>query len=1082
MSLVFFASFGFAQTSKGSIGGTITDVTDAVITGATVTAKNLDTGEVRTTTTGSNGQFRIDSVELGSYAITINQKGFKPLTYDKVTVSGSVVTSVNAKLTVGGSDQNIVVEASNAAVQTENGENSAVISTKEVAEIPFNSLNPYELATTLPGVSIVTTGSNFTNGVTYSSDGSRPRSNNFMIEGQDNNDAGIHGQGLQPENLGSIQEVSVLLNSTSAEYGHGGGAVANVIYKGGTNKFHGALWDRLSNSSLDATDHNNVYLGNPKSKYRENIFGFNLGGPVVKDKLFFFTSYQWDNYNSSANGDPLILPSTAGYAVLQPYAATNPRVAAMLAAYGTMRGDPTKPGSPVPIQLGIDPTTLANRGTVEVGLVQRLGVPLDTKAPEFDAKGDWNITKNDTLNLRLIRSTYSAPYDFFNNAGQLPGFDSNQSGVSYNAGITWTHVFSPKLLNEARVSYGRIGFWFLLRPDDVPAAHGLEYSVSGLQGWGGSTSFPQGRFHNTYQLQDSVSWTKNKHFIKIGADIADIRVTDTIPYNLNGTISYGRGGNYSALGNFLDDYSGLSAGVAQTFGSNIVHASLPTQSYFAQDSWKVLPNLTVDLGLRYEYNGTPANQMKYPAIDLNNISCYTCVVKQKGDFQDWGPRFSFAYTPQMGHGLLGDGKTVIRGGFGIFYDSVFTNILDNTQSTSPNSVASSLTTGTANTRHVANWSTYFAALPTTPNGNATQDTQSAHLLNPETLQWNMNIQRELPGKYTLEVGYVGTRGEHLFANTFLNPFLGDGVTRLNPARGTIVLRNNSGDSIYHGGHIQLDRKYSNGFQIRGSYTYSKMIDDSAEVFTSGTSNNGAPGNWSGYSVVQYPAPRGTYDRSVSGFDHRHRFTFAYIYDIPKLKNSNAFTQGAGYLVNGWQVSGTTSFQSGTPYNVENGYDSNGDGVSNDRPSVSNPKAPMQTYAFASEQWDGTVGGYCDGPTSMNDPNGNCHPTTPGAVRWVIPASGQGTLGRNALVGPWYSAWAFSLARNIKIHESQSFQIRADMFNPFNQGHKDGDGYWPSYTLLSGITATAPSTSNTFGDFAPAVHGARQIRMMLKYSF
>ena len=871
VALVLFASFGYAQTSKGSIGGTITDKTDAVVAGATVTAKNLDTGEVRTATTGGNGQYRIDSVELGNYAITISQTGFKPLTYDKVIVSGSVITSVNAKLTVGANNQTILVEATNASVQTETGEISQVISAKEVADIPFDSLNPYSLATTLPGVSTVTSGSNFTNGTAYSSDGSRPRANNFLIEGQDNNDAGIHGQGLQPENLGSIQEVSVLLNSTSAEYGHGGGAIANVIYKSGTNRFHGALWDRLSNSSLDANDHNNVYYGDPKAKYRENIFGFNFGGPIKKDKLFFFTSYQWDDYNSSANGTPLILPSAAGYAVLQPYAATNPRIAAMLAAYGSLRGDPTK-GAPItPIQLGLDAGGV-DRGSVQVGYFQRLGVPLDTKSPEFDAKGDWNITKNDTLNLRLIRSSYTTPYDFGNNGAQLPGFDTEQSGTSYNAGITWTHVFSPKLINEARISYGRIGFWFLDRPDDNPAIHELGYSISGLQGWGSNTTFPQGRFHNTYQAQDSLSWTKNKHFFKFGVDFADIRVVDTIPYNLYGTISYNRGGNYSALANFLDDYSGLGSSVAQTFGSNLVHASLPTQNYFAQDSWKVLPNLTLDFGVRYEYNGTPANQMKYPTIDVNNIACYTCVVKQKADLQDWAPRFSFAYTPQMGKGLLGDGKTVVRGGFGIFYDGVFTNIFDNTQATSPNSVASALNTGTANTRHVAAWSTYFASLPTTPNGNATEDTQSTHLLNPETLQWNLNIQRELPGKYTLELGYVGTRGEHLYANTQLNPYLGDGVTRLNPARGTIVIRDNSGDSIYHGGHIQLDRKYSNGFQFRGSYTYSKMIDDAAEVFTAG--------NWSSYSVVQYPTPRGTYDRSVSGFDHRHRFTFAYIYDIP----------------------------------------------------------------------------------------------------------------------------------------------------------------------------------------------------------
>ncbi len=265
--LAFSASFGFAQTSNGSIGGTITDSRDAVVAGATITAKNEHTGEVRRTATGAFGQYRIDAVEPGTYAVTITQKDFAPLTLEKIAVSGSVVTSVNAKLTVRGSTQSIVVEASNAAVQTENGELSQSISTFEVQDIPYDSLNPYALATTLPGVSTVTSGLyKFTNGVAFSSNGERPRGNNFLIEGQDNNDASIHGQGLQPDNFEAVQEVTLLLNSTSAEYGHGGGAIANLIYKSGTNGFHGAAWDRLSNSSLDANDHANVIAGYPQEQ------------------------------------------------------------------------------------------------------------------------------------------------------------------------------------------------------------------------------------------------------------------------------------------------------------------------------------------------------------------------------------------------------------------------------------------------------------------------------------------------------------------------------------------------------------------------------------------------------------------------------------------------------------------------------------------------------------------------------------------------------------------------------------------------------------------------------------------------
>ncbi len=1080
--LALFTGSGLAQTSKGSIGGTVTDASDAVILGATVTAKNNDTGEIRSTTTGASGQYRIDAVELGSYAVTFTETGFAPLTVDRITVQGSVVTSVNAKLKVSGSGQTIQVESTNAAVQTETGEISQTIGVAEVQDIPYDSLDPYVLATTLPGVSTVTSGlynfTNDTNGTAFSSNGERARGNNFLIEGQDNNDANLHGQGLQPENFQAIQEVTVLLNSTSAEYGHGGGAISNLIYKSGTNSLHGSAWDRLSNSSLDANDHANVLAGIPKPKYRENIFGFTLGGPLKKDKLFFFTSYQWDNYRSSADGGDLMLPTAAGYSVLQQYAASNPRIAAMLAAYGNLRGNPNR--SPAFIPLGLDSNGM-DRGSVAMGLVNRIGVPLDYDSPEFDAKGDYLITPNDTLNLRYIRTSFNTPYDFFNFPNNLPGFDSEQSGVWQNAGVTYTRIFTPALLNEARVSYGRMGLSFLPRPDNVPAASMETISIAEMQGWGANIEIPQGRLHNTFQVQDTVSWTKGKHFLKIGVDLADIRVRDAIPYNFHGAISYAAGGGYHALGNYLDDYSGGTASVSQTFGSPVVHASLPSQNYFFQDSWKARPNLSVNFGLRYEYNGSPANQLRYPTINYNNLACYNCVVKERGDKQDWGPRFSFAYVPGFWKELLGDGKTVVRGGFGIFYDGFFTNILDNSQATSPNSVASAITNRAGPTRGVANWSSRLSQLSTTPNPGATEESMAAHLLSPEILQWNFNIQRELPGKFTLQIAYVGTRGEHLFANTFANPFLPAG-SRLIPTRGDIEIRDNSGDSIYHALQVQADRNFSHGFLLRASYTFSKMIDDSSEIFTPGTSQNGALSTWSSYPVVQYPTPRGTYDRSVSAFDHRHRLSVAYVYEIPKLRAEDSLSRGLGYVVNGWQIAGVTSFQSGTPYNVETGFDSNSDGVTNDRPSLSNPHAPLASYAFTGD-WDGLSPNIlCDGPTLWFSPTNQCIVVSPSQVHWVVPSSGQGNVGRNSLVGPWYTSWAFSLTRTIPVHESQALQIRADLFNPFNQAHQDGDGYWPNMQLVTGVVPASSGAASTFADFSTSQHGGRTIRVLLRYSF
>ena len=236
-------------------------------------------------------------------------------------------------------------------------------------------------------------------------------------------------------------------------------------------------------------------------------------------------------------------------------------------------------------------------------------------------------------------------------------------------------------------------------------------------------------------------------------------------------------------------------------------------------------------------------------------------------------------------------------------------------------------------------------------------------------------------------------------------------------------------------------------------------------------------------MVQYPTPRGATDRSVSDFDHRHLLAFTYIYDIPKFQPHDAFATGAGYLLNGWQLSGTTAFQSGTPYNVDDRlyFDSNGDGVNNDRPSLGNPRAPLASYAIAGDCDGLSPNILCDGPTWFS-PTGHCTPVSPAQVHWIVPPNGQGNVGRNSLIGPWYSSWAFSLNRDINLHAQQALQIRADLFNPFNQTHKDGDGYWPNMQLGTGIVPAGSGVSSTFANFATSQHGGRTVRVLLRYSF
>jgi hypothetical protein len=1101
---VLVAGLGFAQTSNGTIAGAVTDATGAAISNAKVTATSNNTGEVRTTTTNGVGAYRFESVLPGTYSIAVSADGFATFSLANVNVAASVVTSANAMLKIGQANDTVIVEANAETLQTESAEVSHNISTADISKLPVGSLNAYELATTLPGVSTTGTATKFTNGTEFAVNGTRPRGNNFLIEGQDNNDAGIKGQGLQPSNLDSVKEVSVQTNSYAAEFGNAGGSVNNLVYKSGTNTFHGEGWDLLQNSSLNANDHLANRQNLAKSLFRENTFGFNVGGPIKKDKLFFFVSHQWDRFNSTLNSDPtnqIIVPTAAGLTTLKGLLATaTPAQAAqinrLLTAYGSFAGQSGITGSSRNIALGNDPLTGLDRGSVEVGPLAR-SLAENTTAAEFIAKGDYLLTNKDTINLRYVRSASTFPFDLGNFGGQLPGFETTQNGAAHNAGITYTRILTNSLVNELRASYGRIGFLFDTLNTPASQTLGLtNVTISNLTGWGAPTSVPQGRFHNTYQLQDSLSWAKGSHSFKYGFDLADIRVRDTIPFNSFGSVGYANGGGYTGLANFIDDF-GAGATTQIAFGSPIVRPRLFQQAYFFQDAWKMRSNLTLTYGLRYEYSGTPANILDFPAIDPQNMNATTILsrVEQQPDRNNFAPRLGLAYTPNFWHSIFGENKTVVRAGFGMFYDGIFTNIIDNTASSSPNVSSPAVTSriNAANPRGVANWSSVLGTLqPAAPRLTDTFDPIANNLRNPEIYQWNFSVERELPSNFTLTTRYVGTRGAHLFANNEANAFEQDGNRRLSDIPGRIILRDNEGDSIYHGLNVDLNRRFTHGLELRTAYTWSKLIDNGSEVFTGSD-------NYSSFPVAQFPVNRGTFDRGLSAFDRRHRLAFTYIYDLPKLSmasfSDNKLLGIVSNAINGWEVTGTTAFQSGAPGNVEAGFDWNQDGITNDRPFLSNPNAPVTSWAVADPS---SPTGFCEGTYWWNVTAANfCHPVQSSSVRWVMGEFGTttGNYARNGFVTPWTQDWTMAIGKTFKVTERQSVQFKAEMLNPFNHGNTS----IPNLTLISGhpwIGSTSQpcdqqtvktagcgfADTPTFADASLTSAGNRQIRLKLKYSF
>jgi hypothetical protein len=1067
-----------AQSSDGTLAGTVTDPTGAAVPNATVKVVSAQYGAPRTTVTDSVGTYRMDNLQPGTYAVTFSASGFADLQVENVILRGSVTTITDGVMQIGSISKTVSVEASaGQAIDTQSGQLGASLGAQEINNLPYFSLNPAELALTLPGVQDLNGNGNattgFTNGIGYSVNGTRPRANNFLIDGQDDNDYSISGQAFQPTNYGAVQEFTVLTNSYGSEYGRGGGSVGNYIFKSGSNSFHGGAYEINRNSAFATIPAQDKFLGatsNPLDN--ENTFGFDIGGPAIKDKLFFFGSIQWDRERQRLSGVQLTLPTAAGITQLQTLL-PNPNVQLLLDSLGGLTAPQNPDGTgqqtglpgnaPNCVALGVGPTGV-NRGCVQSGLFQLTGVPIASNDRQWNVRLDYHAGANDTLTASYIRDDSTLTPDFFANPGALPQFETLQGGPSQLFRGQWTHVISPLIVNQLRFSYTNIDFAFSQTPATLagPLANipEIDFGDIGYPSLGVNGAFPQGRGHKTWQAQDALTYTFGRHTIKGGVDITFLDVRDEVPFNSRGDLSYASGGGFTSLGNFVDDFTGSGGSVSLVFGNPVINPSVTLYAPYVEDTWRIKENFTVDLGLRYEYWGTVGNSIQFPAINAKLgfgqpgatfPSAFS--FQQQPDRNNFGPRIGFAYTPHWGRRIFGDGKTVIRAGYGIFYDGLFTNIVDNTAASAPNATGGNVTGGAG--RGAANATALLAAIVPVPNAFTTVDTIPNNLKNPMTQQYNLNIQRELPGKFVLTAAYVGTRGTDLFVNQDFNPTVDFGP-RVNPNFGDIVVRNNAGRSNYNSGQLEIERRFSNDFTIRGSYTYSKFLDNGSEVFTS-----------TGGSSFAQDLTNQNGDYGPSAFDRRHRFVLAYVWNLPYSRQNwllNAIT-------NRWEWSGIATFNSGNPDTVFDGFDVNGDGHSgNDRPNVGNNAVPITNNGIDGAQCGFISGDFYSISDCLNGIGTNPQPAS--NFHFVIPAAGIGNVGRNSIFGPGQVFFDTSIQRRFPFHigrwEGQSITFRTDFFNAFNHPNE----YTPGFNLLS----------PTFASNASTIFGGRQIKFWLKWDF
>jgi outer membrane receptor protein involved in Fe transport len=1005
-----------AQTSKGIIVGVVRDKTGAVIPNASITVASQSTGEIRTVNSDAQGAFRIDAVSPGLCTVRVEATGFEASNARDLNIQPSIVTSYDPVLALGKVSETVTVEADSNAINTENGQLSGTVGTAELANVPIFTLNPIELATTLPGVQVVDQNLGLAGiGGNYEQievNGARPRANNFMMDGQDINDTGIGGQAFQPQIPDAFQSLTAITNSASAEYGRSGGAVVNLITKSGSNQYHGDGWELYSGSGLDSLDgitrQGKPYTSNPKARFDQHQYGFTAGGPIWKNKLFAFGGTQFTRFYGNSQPGSVELPDAAGY---QQLTAIGGLQVALLQSYlydGSYLTTYANVGEANAYK--ISPRPGCGEGcTITTALFERPPVPQQAPDTQWLYRVDFIPREKDTFSLRYLHDRSNFNPDLGLNTSGLPGFDGEVGGPAELGQGTWTHIFNAKVLNELRGSETRINFLFVPTPQTLanPLSSYPNITFNG-QGFGGTATplgvaqgiIPQGRIEDLYQVQDTVSWTHGRHTLRIGADIGREIEIDEIAQNANGGLVFNAGGALSALDNFLDNDLGADGTATKTFGPTRIDPHSWRSAVFAQDDIKLSAELTVNLGVRYDYLTDPENSLKYPAVDLNNpLAPIDTVVPVKNDTNNIAPRLGFAWNPH--HGFFRDGKTVLHGGVGIFYDTDFTNIVTNSAQSSPNAPTGLLTSTTG--RGLANATSLIGAITPDLSPLDTVLSVASNLVNPLTWQWNFGMERQLPAQLKLVVNYVGNHGEKLFANQQLNYYVND--IQIDPNRGPIDVRATRADSEYNSVQAEVSRQFSHGLFFLATYTYGKDLDDASEVF-------GTFASPTSYSANLAPNGLGQ-DWGPSVWDHRHYASFVYSWSPGGFHSNN---HPANTLLSAFTrhitISGTTQFQSGShsSFNI-NGLDTNEDGdPANDRPIVGNVHQPIDTVGFDGFYYnspDFTPGVYYDGVTN--------NPTTAANEHWLVPHGAQYMpleVGRNSFSNPRAQYWNIGAEKDI----------------------------------------------------------------------
>jgi hypothetical protein len=1025
--LLSLCGTAYAQ-GLGSIVGVVTDSSGAVIANAKVTVKETGTGFARVAVTDAQGHYVVTSLRPSLYELSVEATGFRTFSQKGLTLLADQSLTVNVTSQVGTREEIVNVTGDAIQVDTSTPTLKQVIEKERVQELPLNGRNAATLTLTAPGAVAAPSGGadqgatkTFPGAVTISANGARQNMVSYQLDGGNYVDeyTNVNQPFPMPD---ALQEFSVQTSNYSAEYGQNAGAVVNVVTRSGTNQFHGDAFEFVRNEVFNARQ----WQAAKRDQLKRNQFGGVFGGPIIHDKTFFFGSYQGTRFRNVGGATTRVVPSAALRAT-----ATDPAVINLLK--GIPVGD-------------------ANN---QVSFAR----PDRQNFNEALGKVDHALSQNDKLSGRYFYNRFSRNAVF--DPSNFLTYSDGSTIVSQNTLVNYTHVFSPNLLNSFRFSYAHenasrgpapdaisvndlgVALPFQAQPKSIQ-----QIRINGAFNFGDNPNATFLRYNFTWG--DDVNWVLGKHDLRFGGVLERSRV------DLNNNFFQPAEFSFPSLTAFLagqlGDYSGNLAfrQGAGEFKNN--------RNYFIgvylQDNFRVSRRLTVNIGLRYE-PFLPWHELKgrvqqfrlpdflagvhskqFPNAPAGVFFPGDAGVPEDGvrsSLNNFAPRLGFAYD------LSGDGKTSLRGGFGIFFDTRLNGIINNrfvdqtpfspqfilstlTGAVKPGSFSDPLCTKAA-TQAALGCTSQSGVYPfpaTFPPPANTQFTLNQLILSwdpvnkyqvPTVYNWNLALERQLPANILARAAYVGSHSSHLTETINLNPApVGGGNRRLNTIAGSPLFSDIQQDlqdinSNYHSLQLSAERRLSAGLTILGSYTWSKSIDDLPPAA-------GVTG-FDSYSARPWDDPlRHDFDRGPSEFDHTHRFVVSYVWKLPALQSSNGLVH---HVFGDWQLSGLVSAQTGRPITVLSGVNNSGAGIGQDRANIVGP-------AYGS---------------------GACAGITKACKDWLNltsfvnnPVGSFGNLGKGSLRFPGAYYWDMGFTKNFNFTERYKLQFRAEFFNLFNRVNFD----------------------------------------------